>query len=465
VGGTVQADLGKYGLKMPAARDAASVALGVERRKDALTLQTDVENETGDLSGSGGAQRSVSGNLAVDEWFTEARIPLAQRVPLADLLSINGSYRHSAYSTNKSTNTWGVGAEWAPVRNYRARGSYQRAIRHANIQELFQPQGNNLFAIAGGGDPCGTNPVTGRGPTASAAACAQSGVAAGQYGSTALINPAGQYNFLQGGNPDLKPETANTWTVGLVLTPVRNLTASVDVWDIKIDDAVGNAPPLTLLQQCLNSGQFCNQIQRDAQGTLWQSDTGRIVATNLNLGQYHTGGVDIAASYTWRMGNLGGFGLLFNGSYLSKWEFEPIKGTGKFDCAGFYGPQCGAPNPVWRHKTRATWATPWNLDVALTWRHIDKVVAESESTNPILSFTNDPTDKVLGARDYIDVAAQWNITKIFSLRAGINNLFDKDPPIVSGGAADPSIFGNGNTFPQVYDALGRLIFMNLTMKF
>ena len=76
-----------------------------------------------------------------------------------------------------------------------------------------------------------------------------------------------------------------------------------------------------------------------------------------------------------------------------------------------------------------------------------------------------PTDKVLGARDYFDLAGQWNINKTFSLRAGINNLLDKDPPIVSNASADPSIFGNGNTFPQVYDALGRLIFMNLTMKF
>jgi outer membrane receptor protein involved in Fe transport len=462
---TAQADLGRYGLKMPTARDGLGFAFGVERRKERLTLETDTESATGDLSGSGGAAIGVQGSLDVDEWFTEMRLPLAQKMPLADLLSINGSYRRSNYSTGKNTETYGFGGEWAPVQNYRTRASYQHAVRHANLQELFQPQGNNLFAISGGGDPCGTNPITLRGPTATAGQCALSGVTAGQYGSFALVNPAGQYNFLQGGNPTLKPETANTVTVGLVMTPVRNFTASIDWWDIKIEDAIGNAPPSTLLQQCLSSGQFCSQIRRDAQGTLWQTDPGKIVATNLNLGSYHVNGIDIAASYTWRMGNLGGLGLNFIGSYLSQWEFEPLKGTGKFDCAGFYGPQCGAPNPTWKHKARASWATPWNLDLALTWRHIDAVKSESESTNALLAFQQDETDKVLGARDYFDVAAQWTISKTFTLRGGINNLLDKDPPIVSGGSADPSIFGNGNTFPGVYDTLGRLVFLNLTMKF
>ena len=468
MGATVQADLSSYGLKLPTARDGIAFAFGLERRKEFLQLTTDTEFETGDLAGQGGATRSVQGKLDVDEWFAEARIPLAQRMPLADLLSLNGSYRRSNYSTGKTTDTYGVGAEYAPVRNYRLRGSYQHAIRHANIQELFQPQGNNLFGFD---DPCatGTTPLGGLiAPTAPFAQCARTGVTAAQYNSALgqiLLNPAGQYNFLQGGNPDLDPEKANTYTLGLVMTPVRNFTASIDWWDIKIDGAIGNAPPSTVFTQCLTTGQFCNQVQRDSRGTLWLFTNGRIVALNQNLGMYHTTGIDIAANYTWRMGNAGGFGLHFIGSYLQKWEFEPIKATGTFDCAGLYGPQCGAPNPVWRHKLRASWASPWNVDLALTWRHIDKVKNELTSSDPLLAGSIPATDEVLSARDYFDLAGQWNINKTFSLRAGVNNLFDKDPPIISNTSANPAIFGNGNTFPQVYDALGRLIFVNLTMKF
>lgn len=462
INGTIQADLGSRGVKLPSAKDGLAVAFGMERRKESLTLQTDQQFETNDLAGQGSATPSVDGKLDVDEWFAEARLPLAQRVPMADLLSINGSYRRSNYSTGVNTNTYGVGAEWAPVRAYRLRGSYSHAIRHANIQELFQPQSGNLVALA---DPC-----AGAVPTASLAQCAQTGVSPAQYGSI-LANPAGQYNVLQGGNPALKPETANTYTIGLVMNPVRSVTATLDWWDIKIDDAVGTAPAQTVLNQCINSGQFCNLVQRDSLGTLWLTANGRIVTTNQNLGGYHTSGLDVGINWTTRMG-ASGFGINFVGTYVSKWEFEPIKGLGKFDCAGLVGQQCGTPNPVWRHKIRGTWATPWNLDLALTWRHIDEVKNESTSSAPLLSAPTAATDQKLEARDYFDLAALWTINKTFSLRAGINNIFDIDPPIVSGTAtaafpalADPSIFGNGNTFPQIYDTLGRMIFLNLTMKF
>ncbi len=126
MGATATADLGKYGWKMPSARDGVALAVGVERRTESLTLQTDNELTSFGLSGSGGPQIGVSGHLDVDEWYSEARLPIAQGRPLADLLSVNGSYRRSSYSTGKNTNTYGVGAEWAPERAYRMRGSYQR---------------------------------------------------------------------------------------------------------------------------------------------------------------------------------------------------------------------------------------------------------------------------------------------------------------------------------------------------
>ena len=111
------------------------------------------------------------------------------------------------------------------------------------------------------------------------------------------------------------------------------------------------------------------------------------------------------------------------------------------------------------------------MDLALTWRHIDSVDHFGLNPSPLLNSValgNGPvpaTDATLPSRDYFDIAAAWQINKTFSLRGGINNIFDQDPPIVSSVAAGPSVFGNGNTFPQTYDALGRLIFLNLTMKF
>jgi len=457
---TASADLGAYGIKMPAAKNGVGVVVGMEQRKEKLRLETDTQFSTFDLAGQGGPTIGVSGRLDVNEYFGEVRVPLFEGQPLADQVTVSASYRYSDYSDHRTTNTYGLGSEWAPVKEYRLRTSYQHAVRHANVVELFQPQGNNLFGMDS--DPCGPS------MSATLAQCARTGVTPAQYGSAILDSPAGQFNFLQGGKADLKPETADSVTIGLVFAPAQNFTGTVDWWVIKVDDVISNAPPSSLLTSCLNTGQFCNLIQRDSLGTLWALPSGRVVAINDNLGGFRTNGLDLGLNYGYRLGGSGTLGFNFLGTWLNKWEFEPIKGQGKFDCAGFFGPQCSqarGPLPTWRHKARATWATPWDVQMAVTWRHISKIMNESTSSNPLLAAPTDDTDRQLGARNYLDFSLAWTVNKTFTLRAGVNNIFDKDPPIVSSILADPAIFGNGNTFPQVYDTLGRLVFASAVAKF
>src|SRR5690606_33751579 len=107
---------------------------------------------------------------------------------------------------------WAVGLDWAPVPSIRFRGSVQKAIRAPNVIELFQAQGFNLFDMDA--DPCGD--VSGTSvQQATLAQCEATGVPTAMYGSAGLNSPAGQYNFLQGGNTGLIPETADTYTVGV----------------------------------------------------------------------------------------------------------------------------------------------------------------------------------------------------------------------------------------------------------
>ena len=113
------------------------------------------------------------------------------------------------------------------------------------------------------------------------------------------------------------------------------------------------------------------------------------------------------------------------------------------------------------------WSTPWRVDAGLRWRYFDSVSVDATSGNPSLAnnITVEPVITPLGARNYIDLFASWQIDKNWLVRVGVNNVLDKDPPITSGTAADAGIFGNGNTFPTVYDSLGRLFFLNITAKF
>ena len=466
-GATITGDLGNYGWRLPGAKSGVGIALGVERRKEKLNKEVDVAFSSGDLAGQGGATLPVSGELTVKEFFVEARVPIIEGRNMAQLLSVNGSYRYSDYDTGIKTDTYGLGIEWAPTRTVKARGSFQRAVRAPNIFDLFLGQGLNLFNLTQ--DPCGPNLTTGTGPTATFEQCARTGITAAQFNNPLLFNSAGQYNFLQGGNPDLDAEKAKTYSVGLVFTPMRNLSATIDYWNIKVDDVISNLDPSFALAQCIGSGQFCDLIQRDRLGTLWLLPEAFVVGTNVNLAKLKTSGVDVSVNYNHPIGRWGGLGFSFVGTYLEKLKTEPIPGLGEYDCAGLFGFICSSttgPNPEWRHKMRVTWSTPWNLDVAATWRHFGEVDFEAQSGNPLLGdpLADNAPDRKLSSRDYLDLAAAWALHKNLTLRFGINNVFDRDPPL-AGQATCPTGPCNGNTFPQTYDALGRKLFVSASVKF
>lgn len=453
-GASLSADLGNYGVQLPMAKSGVGVAFGAERRVEKLELLTDAAFTSGDLFGQGGPTISLGGQYTVKDLFAEARVPLVEGREFMDLLAINGSYRYSDYSTGQSADSYGIGIDWAPVKQARVRASYQQAVRAANVIELFQAQGVGLYD--NDADPC-----AGATPSRSFADCARTGVTAAQYG-TIIDNPAGQYNALFGGNPNLKPETGKTSTLGVVLTPMKELAVTVDYFNMKVEDVISNLSPVTVLQQCLDTGAFCNLITRDQLGTLWATPQAQIVATNQNLSKWKTSGLDVTLDYNRKLPGYGSLNVNFVGTFLKEFKIEEFAGLGEYDCAGLYGPTCGTPLPEWRHKLRATWETPWNVDVSLTWRHIDSVLLDRTSSNPLLTGNVNPVDRELGAQNYLDLAGAWNVTKNFTLRGGINNLTDRDPPLSAQVGAG---FGNGNTYPQVYDALGRRVFVSLTAKF
>ena len=475
-GASVAVDLGGYGVKLPWAKNGVGMSVGVERREERLALSTDPATAAGELSGSGGPTIGLNGENTVKEVFGELRIPLIENAFLADLLQATASARSSSYKSGTKADTYGLGLEWAPVRQAKLRASFQRAVRAPNLVELFTAQGNNLYdndndPCAGAIDPATGNTAVVRNaagvitdPGRSLAQCARTGVSAAQFG-TIQDSPAGQYNFLQGGNPALKPETANSLTVGVVLQPIRDLSITLDYFDIKVKDTISNIDPTTTLSKCLDTGNpvYCGLITRDRLGTLWLLPQASIVGTNLNLGSTRTSGFDLAVSYNQKLGGLGSVGVSYAATLLKKFEIEEIKGDGTYDCVGLYGPnKCGSPNPEYRHKLRTTWSTPWDFEAALTWRHLSKVTLQGASGQPLLAGTVREVERELAAQNYIDLAASWNAVKGLTLSLGVNNIFDKDPPITSQLSTGA---GNGNTYPSVYDALGRKVFVTATYKF
>jgi outer membrane receptor protein involved in Fe transport len=129
----------------------------------------------------------------VFETYAEAQAPLARGAKLARELSINGAVRRTTYSLSGTVYTWKLGGIWEPASLVRLRATRSRDIRAPNISELFENGGSSNTNVF--------DPVLGR---------------------------SVQVREISAGNPNLKPEKADTLTVGAVFRPLRGLSASVD---------------------------------------------------------------------------------------------------------------------------------------------------------------------------------------------------------------------------------------------
>jgi iron complex outermembrane recepter protein len=478
--------LGDYGVKTPWAEDGVAVNLGVEYRRESLELNPDQSFQTlpsSDLAGQGAPTLPVSGNFKVYEFFGEAQVPIIQNGAV-DELTFSAGYRKSFYETSAGreydTDTYKLSLEFAPIRDIRLRGSYNRAARAPNIQELFGPQ---IVGLDGSEDPCAQ---LGRPINATDFGCLAQGLVVGQ---SPTPNPAGQYNGLLGGNPNLNPEKGTTWTVGTVLQPsfIPRLALTIDYWNIKVEDAIQGFGADSILTACINQSTSatsispaCSLIQRDAAGSLWLTGQGFVTDLPNNVSTLETSGVDVNASYSHRLFSLGGLSWSFNGTWMNKYRND--NGLSQpYDCVGLYGPTCSggtvaasAPIPEWRHKMRTSWTSEFGLGLSLNWRYVGKVKAETlVSGNETLAgdFNFNPGLKVK-AQNYFDLAGTFTVLDRVNLRAGVNNLFDNDPPRVTSGSAArsgsnlcPTGPCNGNTYPGTWDALGRLLWVGATIDF
>lgn len=459
VSGALTGDLGVYGIKSPAAQEGFGIAIGAEYRKATLDFVTDVSFQTGDLAGQGGATPSVAGDFNVKEVFGELRMPLVQESLFHDL-TFTAGYRYSSYKVNGGgsfdTDTYKIEGEFAPIRDIRFRGGYNRAVRAPTLQDFFAPQ---LVALDGSNDPCAGFVIT-----AANTGCLAQGLSIGQI---VAPNPADQYNGLGGGNPFLQPEIADTWTAGVVLQPgfLPGFSLSVDWFNIKVKNAIQGIGADTIVTQCTNTADpfFCSLVRRDASGSLWRTNNGYIINTPQNIGYAQTKGIDVSAAYSRQLGGLGRMNVSFVGTWLDKLErFDGI--TIPVDCVGYHGALCGTPNPKWRHQMRVGLDTKMGIGVSVRWRYFDPVRQDRTSSNPNLSGTTQPANLRIPAVSYFDLALTADVGDNFKFRLGANNLLDKTPPLTVG-AACPAGACNGNSWAQVYDSLGRYVYAGVTLDF
>jgi outer membrane receptor protein involved in Fe transport len=475
---------GDVGLSLPLATDAIGFAIGGEYRKYKASQRSDsLAKQAGELGGAGGAAPDVTGGYEVKEVYGELIAPLVQDKPFFENLTLEGGARYSDYKVAAPRNpryntfTWKVGSTWEVVQGLKLRGNYSRAVRAPNIGELFAPVLTGLTNLAV--DPCaGAAPLTNANLRA---VCLAQGAPTTSLGG--IQNPtAGQANLTSGGNLNLKPETANTWTIGTILQPTfaPGLAITVDYYNITVKDAVSSPLPGDIVAACFGAPPYngagvnpsnpaCQSIGRNpATGGLDgdPSTTRGLFAVSSNLGRIETSGIDVTASYSRDLG-FAKLGLNGNFNYTLNSKFNAdVTAPGNFarECVGFYSVNCsftGSIQPKWQSSLRTTLGFT-SFDASLLWRHIDSVKQEPLDVAEQGPFF--PGFGKIKAYDYFDLTGRFSVMENVTLLLTVSNLANKKPPLV-GSTAGSTSFNSGNTYPSTYDALGRRYAMQIGLRF
>ena len=452
------------------------VAFGANYRRNTLESDVDPIYQNNPTIGVGTGASSMVGTFAANssagashvyELFGEALIPVLRDAPFARSLDVDLAYRYSNYALSGGVSTYKASADWRITDAFSLRGGYQRAVRAPNVTELFSSSQATIVIPAF--DPC-----VNIGPFA---------IPPGAYGNnpanpdvnqvkalcTALTPSAnpGLYNAFAGqgtpvivgqlsGNANLKPEKADTFTFGAVFRPAglpwgASLSASVDYYNIKISDAIQALDPNQTYQLCFNafgsnptysaSYPYCRIIARAPGNGL----SAGVFDTYQNQGGIKTSGVDVQVD--WRM-PVGPGSLDLNGvvNYLADYKQSFLSGLPFVEFANTVSST--AAYFRWRPVLTATYSLD-KLNAGLRWRFLPRTRDVT-----CASRCNAPDT---GSYSSFDLFGAYDLTQKVRLTAGIDNLFDRDPPVVGG------VLGNTNL--GEYDVIGRQFYLAIRARF
>ena len=452
---------GDLGVGFPwADGETVSMVAGYEWRTERFSYVADSNFANGNFAGSGSNNPQINNGFSLKEMFAEANIPIVANAGGLDRLGVELGYRYTDYSTSGGVDTYklGIGADFWDNR-FKLRAGYNRAIRGPSINELYAPQALGLWS---GSDPC-----AGPTPTYTEAQCALTGVPSGRYGSVPN-NAASQYNQITGGNPVVAPEEADTYTFGFAVTPIENLDISVDYYDINLSKQITALSARTIIDICATTGNaaFCDLINRSpTTGDLFRQDENYVLSVTNNFGDFTIRGIDFSAAYAFDLGP-GRLSTSFVGTYQLEREFAPVPGqtAAVFDCVGIISPEC--QDAEWRHIANTRYSVG-RYSFGLRWRYMGELDYKSPYTGAALTAdkllctgaAGCMGDGKLEAYNYFDLSASVDLGSFATWTLGVNNVADKEPPMVGG-----TLVLNGNSIGG-YDQAGRYFFTSLSFKF
>jgi len=417
--------------------------LGFEYRDSQAVSVVDNELRTGNIFGFNAIQ-DQGGAVQVAEIYGEASVPLLADLPFAHYLGLELGVRYSDYSSIGEVWTNKVGIDYAPTDFLRFRGVYNKATRAPNVFELFQ-NGDQGFPTYT--DPC-NNPGV---PNASAATQAFCSGQSGGFGFAGFQQNNSQVEAFAFGNPNLQPETAETITAGLVFTPdffpVGNLRASVDYYDIQIEDVIAAFGAQFFINSCYNGLVATNP---DCARVVRNPVTGQIQSVNTargNQGTFSTKGVDAQIDWSIDLSDYGLPGRLRINELASFVDSIDFNGT---EFVGTTSATIGGASFDFKNALSATYNVS-DFTFFARWTYLPALVDDPFGVDP---------DSEAPEASYIDASARWSLTDTFDVTAFVGNVLDEETPQTLSGT-----LAQANTDVQVYRPLGRTFSINARARF
>lgn len=458
------------------------VALGVQWRRDEIDDQPGPVSQAGNVWGQSVAGRTA-GFSKTEEAFGEVQIPLVHNTPFVQDLSFSGAARitnvyaerdeDGASASSKNNWTYKLGLNWQTTDWLRFRGTYGTSYRSPALFEQFLgDQTGFLGQLAI--DPCVNwqqNLDSGTLPARVAGRCADLGIPGdyGGAGSSALI-------ITGGGIGVLEPETSKAKTISAIFTPTHGLwdgmrfSVAVDYFDIEVQGEIAQLGANNIIFRCLNSDNYpndpvCSLFTRAASGSAQFPNILEVRDSFININSQRNRGVDLTAQMSQDLGSMGRFGAIAQ----MTWQIEDT--VELFD--GFEQTFEGeAGEPTWVGDFKFTWGKgPWSLfwgTTVIGGTSDEQGLRNARSGDVCFNSTNRgglicPIYR-LDPQFYHSASVTRDVGERFSLTLGVRNLFDTEPPRVSGAFGPISTIGNAPIFGSQYDFVGRRAFINVRAK-
>lgn len=361
-----------------------SAAVGAEVRRETFEYDPAVAIQTGDIAGQGGNQLPEDAKRNVYSAYVEANGYLLSS------LDMDVAVRYDNYQRVGNTVNPKVSFRWQPTQWFLLRASAGTGFRAPSLTDLYASQSRSVTAN-GTRDPikCPTFDPN---------------------------NPACSFQFttVLGGNPNLQPEKSKTFTLGTVLSPVRNLTLDLDGYWIYLRNAiaVGGLSTATILQNAQTATQFASFITRDADGNIIS-----ISQTNANLFKTYVSGIDANLRYNIPVGP-GQIFTLLDGSYTYKFANQNPNGTWTSQL-DFGLPTVSGIHLRWRHSLTVGYQTrDWAVSGT---QHYQRPYHDAAAS--VTGLFRD-----VSAYDTFDVQATYSGLRSFQFTLGATNVFNRDPP-------------------------------------